>query len=309
MSGQLGLKTEAAWGTIITPTIFVPVLSARLNDEDNLFQSQGIRAGRRMPNPGRLGRRVTGGTVEMEVYNGSIATILNHAFGTVSTTGAGPYTHAYSPGGNIGKSLTIQTGVEDESGTVDPFTAAGAKFESFRIGVSVSDTLAKLGFDFVSKDIVTATALASASYSSGLTPFSFVEAAVTVNGSPVASANAVTITCTKGMRNDRHVLGSRLIREQREQGKWEVATEITSDFEGLTLHNLKLAGTQVGAVFTLSNGVDSLTITTSGQIVGNPPSLENQGIEPQTIRIAHSHATSDASAFSASLVDSEASAA
>jgi len=307
MSGQLGLKSESTWGTAVTVDTFVPVLSAKQKVEEGYIRSEGIRAGRRTRNPATLGRRVLGGDVELELYNGSVATLLKHYFGAVSTTGAGPYTHTFTPGAHLSKSLTIQTGVEDTAGTVDPFTASGAKIESWKIGGKVGE-LAKTSFSFTAKDMTTATALASATYST-LTPFSFVQATVTVNGSAVASANDVTLSCTKGLRNDRHVLGSRLILEQREQQKFEFMTEIVADFDSLTLFNLAVAATQVTSVLTFSNGTESLTITCSGQVVGDPPSLENQGIEPQTIRLDHSHASSDASAITAVLIDSETSAA
>lgn len=308
MAGQLGIKTETTVGTAVTPDIFVPVLSSRVNIDEGYMRSDGIRAGRVTRTPARLGRRVVGGSVEMELYNGSVATLLKHAFGGVSTSGAGPYTHTYTPGSHLGDSFTLQLGIEDTAGTVQPFTFSGCKMDSWQLTAAVGE-LAKFSFDFTAKDVVTATALASASYST-LTPFSFVEATtVTVNGAAVASANAATYSCNKGFRNDRHVLGSRTIREQREQEKFEFMTEITADFDNLTLFALAVAATQVASVLTLSNGTESLAITSSGQVVGDPPSLESHGIEPQTIRLDHSHATADASAASAVLVDSEASAA
>lgn len=307
MAGQVGLKTEVTFGTGVTPDIFVPVLSSSLNVDEGYIRSEGIRAGRRTRNPARLGRRVLGATVEQELYNGSIATLLKHAFGGVSTAGAGPYTHTFTPGAHLAKSFTFQVGIEDTAGTVNPFTLTGAKMPSWSLSAAVGE-LAKFRYDVVAKDATTATGLATASYST-LTPFSFVEASITVNGSAVASANAVTISCNKGLRTDRHVLGSRLILEPREQDRFEFVTEITADFDALTLYNLSVAATQVASVLTISNGTESLTITCSGQVVGDPPSLESQGIESQTIRLDHSHASSDASAITAVLVDSEASAA
>lgn len=307
MSGQVGLKSEATYGTGVTPDIFVPVLSASLNIDEGYIRSEGIRAGRRTRNPARLGRRVVGATVEQELYNGSVATLLKHAFGAVSTAGAGPYTHTYTPGAHLSKSFTLQIGVEDTGGTVNPVTLTGAKMPSWSLSAAVGE-LAKFRYDVSAKDSTTATALATASYST-LTPFSFIDASITVNGSAVASANAVTISCNKGLRTDRHVLGSRTILEQREQDRFEFMTEITADFDALTLWNLSIAATQVASELTLSNGTESLVITCSGQVVGDPPSLKSQGIESQTIRLDHSHASADASTITAVLIDSEASAA
>src|SRR5687768_9626779 len=127
MAGQMGLKSETTFGTGVTPDIFVPVLSANATIDEGYIRSNGIRAGRRTRTPARLGARVVGGTVTTELYNGSIATLLKHAFGAVATTGAGPYTHTYTPGAHLAKSFTMQLGIEDTAGTVNPFTFTGCK--------------------------------------------------------------------------------------------------------------------------------------------------------------------------------------
>lgn len=302
MAGQVGFKTEVTWGTGVTPDIFVPVLSAGVTLDEGYMRPAGIRAGRFTRVPARLGRRAVGGQLEMELPDTPVATLLKHMFGSVS--GSGPLT--FTPGTPLAKGLTIQTGVEDAGGTVRPFTASGSKFNTWSISAAVGE-YCKLQAQFSAKDIVTATALATASYTT-TNPFTFVEAAVTVNGSSVASANGFTLSATKGLKTDRHVLGSRLIREQLAPERFEFTTEITADFDDLTLVNLAVAGTQVASVITLSNGTISLVITCSGQVTGDPPSLASNGLEGQTIKLDHSHATSDASAITAVLTGGETSA-
>lgn len=308
MAGQVGWKSEANFGTGVTVDTFMPVLAANLTIDQGYLRSSGIRAGRRTRSAGRLGAKTVGASVEMELPNTSIAALLKHVFGAVSTTGAGPYTHTFTPGTHLAKSMSVQVGIEDTTGTVRPFTLTGTKVDSASISCSVGE-LAKLSTDLTAQDYTTGTAIATASYSTSLVPFTFIEGSVTVNGSAVASARSATLSINKGLKTDRHVLGSRLIREQLEQDHFEVMTEITADFDSLTLFDLIAAGTQVDSVLTLSNGTQSLTITTSGQVVGDPPSLTNPGIEEQTIRLDHSHATSDASAITAVLTNAESSAA
>lgn len=308
MAGQVGWKSEGTWGTGVTVDTFVPVLSHSIDIDEGLMRPSGIRAGRRTKQPGKLGARKVSGTTELELPNVSIAALLKHLFGAVSTSGAGPYTHTLTPGAALGDSLTLQGGIEGAAGTVHPFTATGVKPGSWELRCNVGE-FAILSFDWTAKDIGTGTALASASYASGLAPFTFVEGSITVNGSAVASANSVTLACSKGLRDDRHVIGSRYIREQLEEDRFEFTSEITADFEDLTVFALGVAATQVASVLTFNNGTDTLTITCSGQIIGDPPSLENNGLEPQTIRLEHSHATADASAITAVLVNTESSAA
>lgn len=308
MAGQVGWKSESVVGTGVTVDTFMPVTAANLSIDEGYLRTAGIRAGRRTRNPARLGARKCSGSVEMELPNLSLAALMKHALGAVSTSGAGPYVHTLTPGAHLGKSLTLQIGIEDAGGTVRAFTATGAKLDGWEIGATVGE-LAMLSFDWTSKDVTTATALATASYAAGLVPFTFVEGSITVNGSAVASARSAKLTAVKGLRNQRHVLGSRLIKEQLEEQHFEFTSEIEADFDDLTLFNLAVAATQVGSVLTFSNGTESLVITTSGQVVGDPPSLTGIGLESQTIRLDHSHATADASAITAVLTNGEASAA
>lgn len=307
MAGQVGWKSESTWGTAVTVDTFVPVTEWSLDIDEGYMRPAGIRAGRRTRNPARLGARKVSGTIEMELPNVGVAALLKHLFGAVSTTGAGPYTHTYTPGAHVSKSLTMQGGIEDATGTVRPFTASGVKSGGWELSCAVGE-FAMLSVDWTAKDIVTATALATASYPT-IAPFTFVEGSITVNGSAVASANSVTLSASKGLRDDRHVLGSRLIREQLEQQHFEFTSEIEADFEDLTLFNLGVAATQVASVLTFNNGTDSLTITCSGQVIGDPPSLTGIGLESQTIRLDHSHASTDAGAITAVLVNTESTAA
>lgn len=308
MAGQVGFKSESTWGTGVTVDTFVPVLSHKLEIDEGLMRPAGIRGGRRTKQPGRVGARKVSGATEMELPNISIACLLKHLFGAVNTTGAGPYVHTFTPGPAVSKSLTLQGGIQDAAGTVNPFTATGVKPGGFELKCAVGE-FAMLSFDWTAKDVVTATALATASYASGLVPFTFVEGTLSVNGSSIGSANAVTISASKGLRDDRHVLGSRYIREQQEEERFEFTSEISSDFDDLTVFALGPAATQIAMVLTFTNGVDSLVITTSGQVIGDPPSLEHNGLEPQTIRMEHSHATSDGSAITAVLTNTETTAA
>jgi len=274
--------------------------------DEGYMRPEGIRGGRRVQNPGLLGKRVISGAVEMELPNLTIAPLFKHLFGAVSTAGPGPYT--FTPGAALGKSLTLQTGVTDTAGTIQPFTAEGVKPGSFSISCNVGE-FAKLSFDWTGETAVTGTALASASYAATLAPFTFVQGTVSVNGSPVASARSLNFACDKGLKSDRFVLGSRLIREQLEEERWVWTSEIVADFESLTLFNLAAAATQVASVYTFTNGTESLVITCSGQVTGDAPSLQSQGIEEQSIKLTHSHATADASAISALLTNGDTSSA
>lgn len=308
MAGQVGWKSEATYGTGVVVDTFMPVTAANMTIDEGYLRSAGIRAGRRTRSLGRLGAKTVGASVDMELPNTSLATLLHHILGDVSTTGAGPYVHEFTPGEHSGLSMTVQVGIEDTGGTVRPFTLTGSKVNSATISCSAGE-LAQLSADITAQDYTTATALASASYAADLIPFTFIEGSVSVNGSAVASARAASLAINKGLRTDRYVLGSRLIREQIEQDHFEITTEVTADFDSLTLFDLIAAGTAVTATLTFDNGSETLVVETNGQIIGDPPSLTNPGIEEQTIRLDHSSNTSDADTITVTLTNDEATAA
>lgn len=304
MAGQIGIKSESVWGTAVVVDTFVPVLDAKFSIDEGYMRPKGIRAGRRTQNPATLGERKVTGTTMFELPPVSSSVLLKHFFGAVSTTGAGPYTHTFTPGAHLAKSFTQQLGISDATDTIRAFTASGCKINNAEISAAIGE-YAKASYDWTARDVVTATALATASYTAGLTPFTYVQGSITVNGAAVASARKMSLKITKALNDTRFVLGSRNIKEQLEVERFIYQTEITADFDDLTIFALGVAATQVACIHTYSDGTNTLTITTSGQVVGDPPSLTSNGLEEQVIRLDHSHATADASAITAVLVTTD----
>src|SRR5690349_4438460 len=111
MAGQFGLATESVFNTGVTVTKFIEPDSVSQTYDPGWIPVDGIRAGRRLARPPKLGSIKAGGSVTTKLQNTSIATLLGHVFGAVNTTGSGPYAHAYSLGS--ARSFTAQVGVED----------------------------------------------------------------------------------------------------------------------------------------------------------------------------------------------------
>lgn len=308
MAGQFGLATEGvAWGTSATPTKFIEPDSVTHSYDPGLVPIDGIRASRRLPRPPKPGGITAGGSLSTKFPNsGGIATLLKHIFGAVVTTGSGPYVHTYTLGS--APSATLQLGIQEESGTVKPYTHIGSKFHRAEIGMAVGQAV-MLKADWSSKDVVRATALASASYVTALNPFIFTEGSVSLDGAAVASANAATLVLEKGLKTDKHTLSSRYIREQREEPLWKITGTIDCDFEDNDMVESIVARDELDLVFAMDNGVDDLTITAKAFLSGEFPSLTTNGSEPQRLAFTINAAGSDASAFSPVLTNDEPSAA
>ena len=305
VAGQLGFKTEVTYGTAVTVDLFhTGFLSGNPVREQPPLISNAIRAGRRTPSCVSTGAKTVEGTISTELYVAPLATQLKHMFGTIGTAGAGPYTHTASPGTTDDKSLTIQVGIPDSSGTVQPFTYKGAKFQGWTLGATAGE-IATLELDVVAQDYVTATALASASYLSGC-PFTFVHGSVSVAGTPLTEVKGFELSCSRPLRKE-HVIGSALIMKPVEIGRSEYSIEVDTEFTDLTLHDL--ANSAVAVVLAFSDGTNSLTITCNAWVTATTPEVGGEGSVTSFGFSAMPYGSTDANAITAVLVNSEASAA
>ena len=307
LNGQVGFKSESTWGTAVVVDKFVPFSKESMKQKIEQIVSKAIRAGRRTQATHAQGRKTVGGGLELDLPNNTLAVLLKHMFGTVATSGAGPYTHTATPGDLTGDSLTVQVGKPGQAGTVHPFTYAGCKINEWTLKCSVGE-YATLELDITAKSETTATALASASYTAGYAPFTFVQGSVTFNGVSIAVTEA-TLSGKNGLRTDHHHLGSADITQQKENNRREYSGALMADFEDLTQYNRFVAGTEHALVLTFSNGTESLTITCNVYLEGETPEVAGEEQLDQPLPFVCSHATADASAITAVLVNSESSAA
>lgn len=150
IAAQIGYALESTVGTPVTVTAFVPLVSETLGQERNRLESAGIIAGRRVLTSDQWngGDITVSGSVQHELYNRGLGKIFTAMFGAVATTGAGPYTHTFTPGDLTADALTVQVGRPAINGTVYPFTYAGMKIKSWELACNAGE-IATLGADLV----------------------------------------------------------------------------------------------------------------------------------------------------------------
>lgn len=304
--GQIGWKSEVTPGTAVTVDTFLPLLSESIKNNINYLDTQTISARKVL----RLTKRGSGmieGGFRTELPNTDLATLMKHMFGTVNTTGAGPYTHTFTPGDLTGDSLTIQVGRPATTGTVHPFTYAGCKIADWTIAASVGE-IATIDLSIIGMTETTATALAAASYDSTWEPFTFVEGNVSIAGSTVGTVRDVSLTGDNAIES-RVRLGSANSKQPLEIGLRSYTGTVTTDFDDLTHYNLFVNGTQAAVELLFDNGSETLTITTNAQFTGETPELSGFDLLAQTLPFRCISTTSDADAITAELVNGEASAA
>jgi hypothetical protein len=307
ISAQFGYVSESTPGTPPTVTKFQPLVSESLKQDIAHIDSKGIRAGRRLRTVRRPGGKTVGGDINLELTNKDIATLLKHAFGAVSTSGAGPYVHTFTPGSLTGVTFACQIGRPSTDGTVNAFTYAGCKVTNGEITANAGD-LVNLRLGVSAWTEVTNVALATASYTSGNLPFVFTEASLSVASSSVSVSN-LSITWDNGLATDRFRLGSANVIEQLESGQRDYGGTATADFVSLTQYGRFTAASEVALVATFSNGTDSLVITTNVMFDGETPNVGGMELLTQPMPFKVLSSTADATAFTAVLTNGDSSAA
>lgn len=154
LASQIGFVTETTVGVAKTPTLFLPLVDEGIELEKERLESEGIYAGRRVLDSDAWngGNNTVSGDVGLELTNRGLGVLFKHCFGTVNTTGSGPYTHTFSPGDLSGVSFTAQVGVPGVGGTVHPKTAAGCKVASWELACSAGE-IATFGLSVVGQNL------------------------------------------------------------------------------------------------------------------------------------------------------------
>lgn len=295
---QLGIGEETTPGTGVTPTRFYDFGSEDVNQSIERIEYIGIRPNRKVLGannwvPGRIG---VGGNVELPVMNKDFGLIFKHALGNIATaTPTGATTtrdHKATLGAIDGKALTIQVGRTDVTGVTRPFTYAGCKFNEWELSHDTSTQLMfKAMIDGISE--TTATGLATASYSTGLTPWAYTKVILTVGG-VATDVTEWSLKASNNLATDRYLMRGVTPGNKKEQLEGADVREFTGDlkaeFTDLTLYNRFVNGTlgTLTAIYTgaIIEGALSYQLTVSLDTIrcdGDTPNVAGMGIKEQVL--------------------------
>lgn len=282
IDAQLGLKAESVYGTAVVVDRFYEFNSEAIETDVGKVVSAGIGRGR-YPRADRVKTYVKAakGPVELDVLNKSFGLIFAHAIGQDTITGAGANkTHTIIPDSAalFGKSLTVQVGRPDISGTVRPFTFAGGKVTDWELKAALDEGLKLgLGLDFAS--VATATGLASASYPSSQEQFIFSEGALTIGGTSI-DVRGFSLKGVNGLDVDRRFLGNTK-REAIAAAMLDINGTLDCEFSDLTAYAAWIAGTQAQLVLTFTTGTLIPTTAVPYSLTITIPKIEYTGESPK----------------------------
>lgn len=278
LDAQVGLAAESVVGTPVTVTRFPEFNSESLAWMPTFVEPTGLRVGRKFKRASRLvqSRKTVEGSLELEWATKGIGLLVAHMLGSagvpvvIGATTA--FKQIHTPGGFVGKGLTVQVGRPEPSGTVRAHTYTGCKIKSWEFKLS-SDGIATLALEFDGWDESTATALATASYVAGAEVFNFQQGILKLGGTPattsgelsVTSGVAVTTVITeisiKGetpLATERYGIGqSGVKREQLENDIPTITGSLSAEFNRTELYDLMKANTTFALDFALTGSAIS----------------------------------------------------
>lgn len=256
---QFGFKKEVTYGTAVVVDRFVEFVSESLERTNVIAESQGIRSGRRYGGQGRrIARESAAGTVTFEVARTGFGLFFEQLLGgvaSVNTVGT-VWTHTFTPGTILNKSMTVQKGVEKPDGTVQAFTYPGSKVVAADFSIN-QDGLLMMAVDFDSRQELDSTGLASASYTTPVV-FTYSEGVLKKNTVTVASVRSVpSLRIANNLDVERFKLGNTGLKEQPlNQPFDEISGTLDVEFQNLTdFYDLFQADTATELQLVFTGGV------------------------------------------------------
>jgi hypothetical protein len=276
LDAQIGYAKESTYGTPVTVNRFSEFNKEEVTATYGRIESDGLRVGRRHRSDTRFATYVEGAAGDLEFEVGTkgfgfwLDLMLGGSIVTTGPTADGAYTHSAAGGSLNGKAFTLQVGRPFYDGSsVQPFTYQGGKIGSWELSNDNSGLLiCSLSCDFQSES--TATALAAASYPTGVESMAWVGATVTIGGTQV-DVTDLTIGHDNKLRTGRRYLrGNGLKKEPVREDFSETTFELSADFDSLAHRNRVAAATAAGTIATIVarwEGVSVIGGTTKPSLV------------------------------------------
>lgn len=296
LASQLGMVSESAYGTAVTVTRFYDYLSQNIKTRTWHPEVQGMGSGR-FQRSDRVGPPViigAAGDTEFEVANKGFGLLLKHMLGanTVAQVGeTAEYTHTCIPDANgmAGLSASVQTGVPGVDGTVRAFSFEGGKILNWSINQQL-DSLLKFKTTWDFEDVVTSTALASASYAAAREWFHHANLAVTIDATPIYTRSLV-INGDNGLGADNRRGAGRLKKEPLPESQMMVTGTLDAEFTDLSMYAALVAGTTMKLVATWtgstipeeSNPFKIVATIEEFKLTGDPPEVTGTQIVRQPL--------------------------
>jgi len=312
LDAQIGYKKESVFGTGVVVDAFAEFVEEDLTWIPTFVQGAGMRVGQRLDFADRRveGKREVGGSFTVEGQTRGLGKLFEAAFGGAGTStlvAGSAYQQLFTPTANdFLESYTIQKGVPPlGAGATSPHTFTGMVCSGFEL-TAPNAGIPTIKFNWMGRNITTATALATASYPASVEELSFIHGAITIGGTvtvptttALASGGTATVnvrdaslTWDNGLDSDGFNLGSAGVRSRKPAlGKRSLTGSLTVEYDSNTLRDAYLNQTNLAVVLTFTtttlisgSSFPALQITIPVvRLEGDIPQVAGGGVVTQTI--------------------------
>lgn len=265
---QLGAADESTYGTRVAADHFYEFSEESLELDISRVEAAGLAGSDGgASSVGRTDRWVAGkksgsGQINFSPTGDAATGVMSKSFGlwfkhivgaapTIVTPVGGTLTrdHTYVLGDPFGKSLTVQIGRPDVSGTIRVHEFEGGKILSAEFSQNIDEWLG-LSLDFDFEDESVSQLLATASYTAAREIFHWGQCGVTIGG---ASTDVLGLRwrIETPFAVERHrIASSQLKKEPILNGRRMISGELELEYGGLTEYNRYLNGTIAALIAT-----------------------------------------------------------
>ncbi len=254
ISSQFGMVDEPTFGVSPTVTRFLEFNDESIQKTVARLESSGLRVGRKVQRASQFvpSDVDVSGDINFEVQQQGFGLVIKHLLGNIASAqpnvGSNPtvWEHTGTVGQLDGKSFTCQVAKAGSDGVQRAFTYRGCKFAKWDLSCSVGSLLMlKPTVDGV--DETTATAMAAATYPSGVFPLGWANATITLPGGAVGNVSKFDLTGDTQLNLARRFMGATTAFNKKEQLEGAnlraYAGSIDVEWADLSAYNLFLNGT------------------------------------------------------------------
>lgn len=230
----MGFAEESTFRTPVAATKWLNIVEEALKGEHS-FISKPTLASPSASQRTRSKKNVSG-TVKANLGYEGFERIFKHAMGAVATTGAGPYSHAFSLATALPTGLTVEINRDAAAiGGSSSFQYAGCQIDSLTIRQDV-EAIAEIEVSFLGSDFAN-IAVSTPTFPT-FYQVDWENVALFTFGGAVIKARNFEFTIGNALADDRYILGARTRIGLGRSGPREVTGKFEAEFDSLATYAL-----------------------------------------------------------------------
>lgn len=258
IQGKIGFGAQTDWAVATASTIFFNATES-LEEERGRLREEFQFGSRSKPaaDQGRL--RITGGVEGIHVRPNYVGHMLRAAIGNPVTSGAGPYTHVFTPtAAKFSPLLALPPYTATIHKGDDVYVHTGGQMNSFTLE-QPNDEALSLDTDWIFRDVTPGGPVETLALEAG-SRFLFDHLSITRDGTPFPYVEDFSFSLENALETEEVFDQSRIISAVDFGEQSTINVEMTITFRDSTVYNDFRNNTAVAWVFTWQNGPNALVI-------------------------------------------------